>query len=466
MLPTAAPPPTTARPVEGAARERMSNVDHAWLRMDEPGNRMTITGLLFFAEPIPLDDLRRVIAERLLPIERFSQRVVRRGARAYWETVAIDLETRVQPLELAAPADRAVLERTVGELMSEPLDLTAPLWQFHLVDFDGGSVVITRLHHCIGDGLALMMVLLSLTELEAGGDGSSNPLAALFRGGGIDDGVLDHVRELLPEGMRLMVRPTRGALPGSRTRLLGRLGRDLARLVLRRRDSRTPFKGPLGDAKVAAWSRVIELDELKALKEVLGATINDLLLSAVTGALRRYLETRQHLALDLRAVVPVSLRPLERMASLGNQFGLVFLALPVGVAPVRERLHELRRRMGALKGSLEAGLVLGLLHVFGGTPQVAQRLAVRIFGTKGTAVVTNVPGPRQTLYLAGRPIHDLLFWVPQSGRLGMGISIVSYAGRVRIGVTTDRGLVPDPQRIVDGVYEELAAMREAAGLSA
>jgi len=160
-------------------------------------------------------------------------------------------------------------------------------------------------------------------------------------------------------------------------------------------------------------------------------------------------------------VLPVNLRPDDEVELLGNRFGLVFLALPVGISDRGERLRVLKERMDAIKDSAEAVVTYAILDVIGMTTPAVETQAVRFFGSKATAVMTNVPGPRQTLYLAGAPVRSLMFWVPQSARLGLGVSIISYAGEVRIGVVTDSGLVPDPDAIVAGFHEELRAMMSA-----
>jgi len=133
---------------------------------------------------------------------------------------------------------------------------------------------------------------------------------------------------------------------------------------------------------------------------------------------------------------------------MGNKFGLVFLSLPIGIEDELERLWELKRRMDALKGSAEAVVSLGILNAMGVAPDEIENVLVTMFGQKATAVMTNVPGPAQTIYLAGIPMRGIMFWVPQSGRLGLGISIISYDNQVLLGVATDARLVPDPEEIV------------------
>ncbi|HYH44588.1 MAG TPA: WS/DGAT domain-containing protein, partial [Thermoanaerobaculia bacterium] len=226
----------------------------------------------------------------------------------------------------------------------------------------------------------------------------------------------------------------------------------------------TRFKGPLGVPKKIAWSAPLPVSAVREVGQALGGTVNDVLMAAMAGAFRRYLARHGEVpgGLDFRAAMPVNLRPMERMSRLGNEFGLVFLSLPVGLADPAERLAELRRRSNALKRSVEPVVVFGILRLLGVVPLWAQRLVVRIFASKTTAVMTNVPGPRETLYLAGKPIRDIFFWVPQAGRVGIGASICSYAGHVRMGVGTDAGLVPDPEAIVQDFHDEFEAMQRLA----
>jgi hypothetical protein len=161
---------------------------------------------------------------------------------------------------------------------------------------------------------------------------------------------------------------------------------------------------------------------------------------------------------DLRAVVPVNLRPESEIVKLGNRFGLVFLALPVGIEDHGERLQELKRRMDAIKNSSEPMVIYALLNAVGLAGPEVEKIALQIFGSKATGVMTNVPGPRKEIYLAGKAMRSMMFWVPQSAKLGLGVSILSYAGQVRLGVATDAGLVPDPDTIIADFQEEMEMM--------
>jgi len=187
-------------------------------------------------------------------------------------------------------------------------------------------------------------------------------------------------------------------------------------------------------------------------------------MSAVTGALRRYLQDHNFPVddLNIRALVPVNLRPLDEPLELGNRFGLVFPTLPLGAADVHERFIETRRYMNEIKESPEAVVAFSVLQALGMTPTDIESLFLTFFATKSSTVLTNVPGPQVQLYLAGSPLREIMAWVPQSGGLGMGISILSYNGGVMVGVTTDVGLVPHPEEIVNNFYIEFEALRQLA----
>jgi diacylglycerol O-acyltransferase len=160
-------------------------------------------------------------------------------------------------------------------------------------------------------------------------------------------------------------------------------------------------------------------------------------------------------------VVPANLRDEGGMDSLGNRFGLVFLSLPLSIAEPLERLKELKCRMDAIKGSPEAIVAFGILGAMGLTTQQVQDIGVEIFAQKATGVMTNVPGPRQPLYFCGEKIDSFMFWVPQSGRLGLGVSILSYVDNIQVGIATDARLVPDPDLLVEAYHRSLEELMEA-----
>jgi WS/DGAT/MGAT family acyltransferase len=460
------------------SQQPMSNADAGWFQMESPTNPMMIAGFFEFDRPMDYARLKATIEHQLLHFERFTQRVVKPRLSLHqhaWETDPnFELESHLHRIALPAPGDLAALKVVVNDLASTPLDLSRPLWQFHLIENYGeGCVLFCRLHHCIADGIALMHVLLSLCEDTADAPWPtprpskrrpSSPLVASLLSPA--RWAMSTTREMISGGADLLSHPARAVKMAQTT---AGLGTSLARVTLMLPDSRTAFKGELSVARRTAWSQPLPLDAVKAVGRAMGATVNDVILASVAGALRRYLEGRGQVVegIDVRAMVPVNIRSAEEaLEKLGNHFGLVVLALPVGAAEPKDRLHELKRRMDTLKRTPEAYALYGVLQTIGMTPIEIERLVVNFFTSKTSAVMTNVAGPRHKLYLAGNPIKQVNFWVPQAAGIGLGISIFSYAGDVVLGVLTNARLVPDPETIVDAFETEFAALQALAAQQA
>jgi diacylglycerol O-acyltransferase len=454
------------------ARTPLSAADTFWLRNEDPTNLMMVTAVMMFGRRIDPARLRRIIEERLLPLPRFRERVDvwPLGLVPQWVTEPnFDLDAHLHHVAVPEPGDKAALEAFVGDLSSTPLDFSKPLWQWHLIDYGEGSVIVARVHHAVGDGMALVRVLLSLTDTEPNRTASAS--TAMPRDAQLDEGY-GVLGDLFRTGNAVAGRALGAARRPGRT--LGLLGQwaaaaatglaAIAEVALMLPDPRTSLKGPLGFTKRVAWSEPIDLALIKAIGARESATVNDVLVSAAAGGLRRYLKGRGDdvAGLEVRAAVPVNLRPPEQAYKLGNQFGLVMAPLPVGIADPRRRLVEVKRQMDDLKSSMMPVAAFGLLNAVGLTHARIQDPLMQFFGAKSSLVLTNVPGPTQPLYLAGRRLDRIMFWVPQSGRLALGVSILSYAGEVLVGVTSDAGLVPDPAQIVAGFEAELARLGEGS----
>lgn len=458
--------------------EIMSPVDVAWLSMEEPTNLMMVNGIMTFDQPLDMQRLRQVIEYRWLRYERFKQRVVRPRVpfiRPYWETDPyFDIDNHLHRLALPEPGDQVALQNLVSDLMSQPLDFSRPPWQYYLIEnFGNGCALMGRLHHCLADGMALVGVLLSMTDFRA--EAPLVPLAEVV-GALPEDGFLGGLTRDVSETAAFFrdtadrtFQETRTAIqnPEHARRLAEQgagLGIAATRLLVRSSDPRTRIKGKLGVMKRAAWSPPLPLGDIKLIKNNLGGTINDVVVTAVTGGLRRYLVAHGDDVsnLEFRAAVPVNLRNEHDGGKLGNKFGLVFLTLPVSIEEPLMRLVEVRRRMVELKTSAEAPVTLGILGMMGIGTDMFREFVVQTLEPKATVVLTNVPGPPVPLYLAGQEIQQIMFWVPQAGRLGMGISILSYANRLFVGVATDAGLVPDPEKVLEGYLEEIARLKMIA----
>jgi diacylglycerol O-acyltransferase / wax synthase len=458
--------------------EAMARADTAWLHMDRPNNLMVISGALWFDQPVDWEQLREVISNRLVErFPRFRQRVVEsslplRGPQ--WEDDPdFDLDLHLHHAALPAPGDRAALQDFLSDLIAQPLDRSRPLWSWYLLDgYGSGSAIVARMHHCIADGIALARVLLSLTDSspEAGIEPSAPTEEAAAGGGGrgITGAVGDALRPA-QDAFSLAGGLTDAAPheaieiardPSALADLAATAGEDvkaLAKTLLPPPDASTVLKGHLGVPERVAWSDPIPLADVKAVGHARGATVNDVLVAAVAGALRSYLAGRDSLVEELRAFVPFNLRPLDQPLprNLGNRFGLVRLVLPVGIESPLARLEEVHRRMAEIKSSPEGAVSYGMLGAIGATPAAIEQRLLELFSAAGSTVLTNVPGPREPVYLAGTPVRGVLVWAPTSGSVSMSVSIFSYDGEVTVGVMSDRGLVPDPGEIVAAFGEEV-----------
>ncbi len=450
--------------------QRMSRVDTAWLRMDNDVNLMMIVGVWLLKPAISYAALAERIEDKLLKYERFRQKVVTDAMGASWvHDDAFDLTRHLQRAKLHREPDqsgREALQALAGELANTPLDPDHPLWQFHLIDhYEGGSALVLRIHHCIGDGISLTSVMLSITDggmdppkrrkraaaqAEAEADWLSDavvkPLTGLAaRAGAMYGEGIDKAVEILSNPQQGLL----GSLALARTgaKVLG----DVAALALMADDSPTLLKGkPIGQ-KIVAWGEPLPLDQVKAVGKALNCSINDVLLACVAGAIGAYLRDLgdDPTGKEIRAMVPVNLRPLEQAWKLGNRFGLAPLTLPIGIDNPIERVYAVRVRMSELKNSYQPLLAFAVLSVAGSLIKPVQDGLLGLFAKKATAVMTNVPGPAIRLKFCGATLRQTMFWVPASGDVGVGVSILSYGGGVQFGLITDKKLCPHPQQIID-----------------
>ena len=342
------------------------------------------------------------------------------------------------------------------------------MWRVYLIkNFEQGCAVYARFHHCIADGIALIQVMLSLTDERAEPEieqidvmeipaATQNGHSGLLRRTAHKTTVLTQratalTSLMLAETLKTVRDPGRGlAFAKSAGILSAATAAVLARFLIIPADRPSVLRGELGTAKSIAWSEPVPLDKVKEIGRATGGTVNDVLIAALTGALRKHMADRGDDVSqgDLRAMVPVNLRDPQASLNLGNRFGLVYLSLPVAIADPLRRLYEVKRRMDNLKSSPEAVVAYQLLALLGSLPGELAEHFVSIFASKASIVLTNVPGPRRKLYFAGRPIRRMMFWVPQAGDIGIGISIISYAGEVSLGLMVDEKLVDDPTTIL------------------
>lgn len=454
-------------------REPFTNFDAFLLHIETPTNLMVITGVLILDQPIDADALKKVVEERLLKFDRFQQRVVKTGLivkTPKWEfDPTFDIDAHIHKMGLPAPGDERALKETVNDLMSVPLDMAKPPWQLFLVEnYGAGSVILARFHHTLADGLSLVNVFTSLEDdasvAEGGPPKSSRRKSKSLVGKlavpplKLTSKLLGASQWVLQQGLGMIDNPdylkdTLAGVSGS--------AQTLSKYVIGKTDPQTSLRGKCGIAKKCTWSAPIPLAQIKSTGKELGGTINDVMLAAVAGGLRRYLEANAETIdfEDIRAVVPVNVRAEGDFESLGNQVGMVLMPLPVGEQNPLERFQIVKMRMDELKGSGEPDLIFNALNIPVFKSKLLDTTVVSSMITKASLLVTNVPGPKGPISLAGSRIRQAVFWVPQPAGWGMGISILSYAGEITLGVAVDVSLIHDPEQILEGIEAELEAMQ-------
>jgi WS/DGAT/MGAT family acyltransferase len=455
------------------SRHAMPSADAAWLHMDRPTNPMVVNGLFLLGEAPDFDLMAARLEEGLVArFPRFRQRVTDALGRrpAFEDDPAFELDSHLRRLMLPPPGDRAALQAAVGGLIELPLDPGRPLWEAHLIEgFGDGAAVLWRMHHCIADGIALARVMLSVSDdadaaiepapprpargaLRRLADGPLGALSAARRLGGAavheaTESLVhpDHLRELA--GMALRDTATTAKLLGAPA------------------DVPSDLRGPLSGRRRVAWSEPFPLERIRKAGRRRRVTINDLLVSALAGALHELFESSapRHgngRPGEIHTMVPFNLRPLDEPvpSDLGNEFALILLALPVGPLPPAERLREVSSRMGAIKRSHEATISYGILSAIGLTPPWVEDRLIGFFTDKASLVVTNVPGPRRRVRFAGVPVTGVMVWAPCSGSMGMTVSIFSYGGEVTVGFMADTALVPDPKPLARAYEDELSLL--------
>ena len=245
----------------------------------------------------------------------------------------------------------------------------------------------------------------------------------------------------------------------------GNIAVDLLKLGLTPAEPDTCLKRPLSGRKHVAWADPLSLAEVKVCARALRGTANDVLLCAAAGALQRHFLATGEATPEcgVRVAVPFNLRPMRQpIETLGNQFGLVLVTLPVEETDPIMRFRQVQENMNRLKRSYQAQVTYSLLDLFGRGPDVLERRAISMLSNKASAVLTNVPGPKAPVYLAGAKLTQPMFWVPQSGNIGIGLSIFSYAGTVQFGITIDKNIKADPANVMGHFRDSFAELLDAA----
>lgn len=446
--------------------EWMSAVDRAWLEMDSPGNPMVVNALIDFAPPLQPQALRDELLARLRRYPRFRQRADDRHAPPRWvedgEWLA-DYHAHIEPPGRWQPDGD--LAAAVAQQVCQPLDRALPLWRLFLYPrADGGLTVLVRVHHAIADGIALVRMLMALTDSGQRAaarepavqreHGHHGPLAGLIAR---LDALNRAAERIIDFGREDLRHP--GRIPAQWRELRGLLA-SAGRVLLLPQDNPEALRQPLSGQRALAWTSAIALAPVRRRARIEGVKVNDLFLAAVTAAFARYL-AEQGVVIgarqNLRVSVPVNLRP-PKGGDLGNCFGLVLVDLPLGQADRRKRLALVAERMAELKHSPTARSVLLALAAAGHLPVPLEKRLVGGVAGKSVAVVSNLRGPERPLCIGGVRLRELVFWPPQAGGIGIGVSLFSYCRRVSVGISADRALLAQPARWLELFQEELQAL--------
>jgi WS/DGAT/MGAT family acyltransferase len=483
------------------SRVALSPNDSLWLNMDTPENLMVIESIMWFHEPLDMDAVLATLRTRLIePYPVFTWRPVRGDG-----VVAVDhwvadpdfaLEQHVTHHDLGDTPGHDAVQRFLEERMSEPLPRNRPLWHAHVLSGSEVSAVVMRFHHAIADGTALVRVLLDLTTESPEGDhgGTTDP-AGREEVHPVDPDHAVPPSEPVPADRphasrfdratrafnHLITLPLAAGVAATKPAvgLVHMLDPDhegswawkvadqalgtadaIEKLLVGTAPDALPFGRP-GLAKRADWAPPYDLAEVKRVAKAQGATVNDVMMAALSGALRRYVLARGEVPRDVVTMIPVNLRPWDAPLPehLGNKFALVAFELPLGEPTPLARIASAKSRMDVIKQGPEAVLTFGLAHAIGSVGAVTGTLSrqmISFFGNKAFGVTTNVPGPTEPRYFAGREMIGILGWVPGASQQTLGACIFSYNGQIRVGFKADAGVIPDVANLVAAFDEEMA----------
>ncbi len=443
----------------------LQRIDHIMWDAESSNSLTTIAGILVFKKKLNKQKLIDVIEKRLLKYERFQKKVVIKNGNPMWHfDEDFQLQSHIHHIALPNNGSYKDLQECLTDLISQPLNYNKPLWDAHIIDnYEGGCVLLWRLHHAMADGMALVKVIFSLTGASARESLSANfpmPEVSSISKTSELDGLKELGLSLYEEAKHLLLNPL-----SLGTTLLQNWEtmKEIRELFIGKKISHTIYKGKLGAIKKAAWSEALPLDIIKQIGKFHKATINDILVAMVAGALRKHL-LLHHISVKhgMKVVLPMNIRKSKEIKSIHNEFSLISFDLPIHLKSFKERIEFVREKTSILKLSAEPLFLSEMLHLLADyTPALAKEKFLEIIGQHIGGVVTNVPGPSHAIYLAGEKVEDIHFWVSHTTTLGVGISLMSYNGKVYMGIVTDTGLVKDPDVITKAFVNEFRQMERS-----
>jgi WS/DGAT/MGAT family acyltransferase len=459
--------------------ERLSVLDASFLYLERGGVHMHVAGLVVLdpkTRPdgrLRAEDLAKLIQDRIHLVPRFRQKAVfppfGLGRPVWVDDEDFDVEFHLRRAALPAPGGKKELADFVQRVHSRPLDRSKPLWEMYFIEGleDGYMAVLSKSHHAMIDGISgidIATVMFDLTpepeEIQPKPwkpEPEPEPREVLVET--VRDQIM-HPFMSLADGVGRAVRAPQEAWDQAR-RVLGGIGEILAK----GQAPPGPFNARIGPNRRFGVAEVPVVDA-KAVKNALGGTVNDVILAAVAGSLRKLLEHRgERPKGSLRAMVPVSTRDESKRMALGNQVSMFFADLPVGTADPAKRLKKIEAVTKELKSSHQAIAATSLINTAQWTPPTLHGLAARLVARQRFAnlIVSNVPGPQVPLYLDGAQLVVAYPVMPLGPTLGLSVAVTSLSGTMGFGFTGDWDAVPDIDVLPEGLLESMAELKKAAG---
>src|SRR5215207_1740019 len=461
------------------AADRLTGLDTSFLHLEDATSHMHVASVMTFeGPPPPYDELLEAFERRLPLVPRYRQRLalvpLGQGRPKWVDDPHLNLHYHVRSAALPSPGSEEQLKDLAGRLFSQQLDRDKPLWEVWLVEGleDDRFAVLSKTHHALVDGISGVDIISVLF------DTSPEPAAPTGPGDRWLPRPLPSPAQLLGEAL-----VERATLPGEFTRSVRALLRGPRRILEGVHDAAvgvgamawaglnpapsSPYNRQIGPHRRFTWVRA-HLSDLKAIKDELGGTVNDVVLATVAGALGKHLRRRGQNTdgLELKAMVPVSVRQDVERGGLGNRVAAMMAPLPVWCHEPVTRLDIVREELRDLKSGGQAVGAQVLTELSGFAPATVMGQASRLMARQRffNLVVTNVPGPQIPLYLAGRRMIDPFPMVPLAKNQGLGIALLSYAGRINFGLVGDYDVMYDLDDFAIDLQDSLAELAAEAGV--
>jgi len=457
---------------------RMSAEDAWFLYFEKPHAPLHIGSVAIFEDDIPADDLRASMSARMHLIPRYRQRAIvpaLYAAHPAWEDDPdFHIDRHVHEVRLPEPGTEAQLRAAAATIFAPMLPRDRPLWDITVVrGLEGGrTAYVSRVHHCLVDGVSGIELLLAVLDLVPNPEPSKPPDEAWDprRLPGALEAWAEAMFDQWMQGMRAWTRWQQDALDArAQMRRAAGLARalEIAMPLALRQPHRAPWNKPISGERAVAWTDM-SFREVRGIRSALGGTVNDVMLAVLGGALGRELR-EQGVAtedLTLRVQIPVNVRSEDEKGALGNRVSMMLPEIPVWPMTPEERLRAVREEMERLKADAQASAFEQLLELSENLPAAWHALAGMGGVPQGALnlVCTNVPGPLIPLYSVGRRMLAHYPLVPLAGDLGIGIGITSFDQGLYFAVMCDPRALPDPGRVAGFVANEFRALRAAAGV--